>query len=189
MSGASMAGGRLCRTVDVGRCGTASVPEREVTPCQYPISGIRRPYAFLLLFLSREETAAARPGLTVDYPGEMIMETNTPKLLAIAELYDVARRGADHQNAISYGGSPDCFEHMFVLRLISDNRAEALRIHRELVAEELIAPPRQTSRTGLDGVRRHLQVQRLYADRLYARLAREDSDVSSLVARLQGWPY
>ena len=117
------------------------------------------------------------------------MDTNTPKLLAIAKLCDVARRGADHPNAISYGGSPDCFEHMYVLRLISDNRAEALRIHRELVAEELIAPPRQTSRKGLDGVRRHLQVQRLYADRLYARLAREDSDVSSLVARLQGWPY
>ncbi len=111
------------------------------------------------------------------------------KLRAIAALYELARRGAHHHDAISYAGSPDCFEHMQVLGLLSEDRAEALRLHRELVAEELIAPPRQTSRKLRDGTRRQLQVQRLYADRLRERLEREDTDVSALVARLLGWAY
>lgn len=88
------------------------------------------------------------------------------KLRAIAALYELAEAGARHPDAISYAGSPDTFDHMQVLALISTDRAEALRIHRELVAANLIGAPRQTSRKQPDGTRRQLQVQRLFADRL-----------------------
>jgi hypothetical protein len=120
------------------------------------------------LFVKAEDRSATKR-LGPTYLG--IESMDNAKLRAIAALHQLAEAGARHPDAISYAGSPDCFEHMRVLSLISRDRAEALRIHRELIAEDLIGAPRQTSRKQPDGTRRQLQVQRLFADRLGERLA------------------
>jgi hypothetical protein len=105
------------------------------------------------------------------YLGIDAMNDNTTKVRAISALWELAEYGARHPDAITYAGTTDNFDHMQILRLISPTRAEALRIHRELLAEDLIGAPRQTSRKQADGTRRHIQVQRLFVDRLRASLS------------------
>jgi hypothetical protein len=96
--------------------------------------------------------------------------SSTTKLQAIYRLSNLADAGADHPEAISYGPGRDYFDHRMILSAISSNHAEALRLHREFVEDEVISAPRQTSRRQPDGSRRSLQVQRVSANRLMAKL-------------------
>ncbi len=99
------------------------------------------------------------------------MSSNT-KLEAIHRLSNLADAGAGHPEAISFGPDRDYFHHRLILSTISGDHAEATRLHREFVEDELISAPRQTSRRQSDGSRRSFQVQRLSADRLLAQLGK-----------------
>jgi hypothetical protein len=92
------------------------------------------------------------------------------KLQAIYRLSNLADAGADHPEAISYGPGRDYFDHRMILSAISSNHAEALRLHREFVEDDVITAPRQTSRRQADGSRRSFQVQRISANRVLAKL-------------------
>jgi hypothetical protein len=94
------------------------------------------------------------------------------KLKAIHRLSNLADAGADHPDAMSFGPDRDYFDHRLILSTISGDHAEATRLHREFVEDEVISAPRQTSRRQPDGSRRSLQVQRLSAERLLVQLGR-----------------
>jgi hypothetical protein len=92
------------------------------------------------------------------------------KKLALSGLLEMAQAGERHPDAVSYGVNRDCFDHQLILSTISTNHAESLRLHRELVDDEFITPPRQTSRRQSDGSRLNFQVQRIFGDRVAAEL-------------------
>jgi hypothetical protein len=103
---------------------------------------------------------------------------NDRKRRALTALHPLAKAGPNHPDAFNYAGTA-VFEHMQVLALISADRAEALRLHRELLADDAIGAPRQTSRRQPDGTRRQLQVQRLFADRIAGVLARDPTGAAT----------
>jgi crotonobetainyl-CoA:carnitine CoA-transferase CaiB-like acyl-CoA transferase len=93
------------------------------------------------------------------------------KKAALRGLLELGQAGNRHPDAISYGVYRDCFDHRRVLAAISSDHAEALRLHRELIDDDVITAPRQTSRRCADGSRHNFQVQRIFAERAAAALA------------------
>ena len=78
----------------------------------------------------------------------------------LARLLQLSRAGRDHPSRHTWAGRP-VFDHDAVLALLSDNRIEAKRRHRELVSCGLISPTIFTTRDS-----RTVRVQILFADRI-----------------------
>jgi hypothetical protein len=78
----------------------------------------------------------------------------------LARLLQLTRAGRDHPARGLWAGQP-VFDHRSVLALLSDNRVEAKRRHRELVSCGLISPTIFTTRDS-----RTVRVQILFADRI-----------------------
>ena len=75
-------------------------------------------------------------------------------------LLALSRADRDHPDRVIYAGLP-AFDHDAVLAILSSDRKEAKRLHREYVSLGLIAPPATTSRDG-----RTVRVQFLDSDRI-----------------------
>jgi hypothetical protein len=97
--------------------------------------------------------------------------SHEPKKAALRGLLELGQAGSRHPDAVSYGVYRDCFDHRRVLAAISSDHAQALRLHRELIDDDVITAPRQTSRRHTDGSRRNFQVQRIFAERIATALA------------------
>src|ERR1017187_6667498 len=98
--------------------------------------------------------------------------SNAAKRKAIFRLGDLADDGINHPDAITFGSYRDFFDHRLILAAISEDHAEARRLHRELVEDGLITPPHQTSRRLPSGSRRSFQIQRISFDRITAERIR-----------------
>ena len=85
------------------------------------------------------------------------MTNQEPELERLLEL---ARADRDHPDYSLYAGLP-AFNHNAVLAVLSPDRAEAKRLHREYVWRGIISPPVSTSRA-----RKTIRVQFLYVNRI-----------------------
>jgi hypothetical protein len=78
----------------------------------------------------------------------------------LERLLQLSQAGRDHPARTLWAGQ--CvFEHGAVLKVLSDDRIAAKRLHREFVCLGLISPPILTSRDGA-----HSRVQFIYASRI-----------------------
>lgn len=78
----------------------------------------------------------------------------------LERLFELALAGRDHPDHTFYAGLP-AFNHDAVLAVLSPDRKQAKRLHREYVWLGVISPPVATSRSG-----KSTRVQFLYTNRI-----------------------